>query len=146
MRYVPDLLIRGADESLVAAIEVKGAGMLTPERAKGIFAGYREASGGVPPAYFLVLSPERGFIWKRDALRTDDSANSEFDFGEVLADYLDPEKDTPRVRSLEYVVFRWLFAIATGARQPNKAGERSLAQIGFIAAIRDARVSFGLAA
>ncbi len=146
MRYQPDLTIRGADDSLVAVIEVKRAGEMTPERARGIVESYRRAVGGFPPAFFLVVSPGRGFLWKRDELRPDGMENAAFDFGAVLADYLDPDKDYPRARAVEYVVFHWLFDSAVGARTPSTEAERSLGEAGFIDAIRDARVSFGLAA
>ena len=168
MRYVPDLIIRGADDSLVAVIEVKRAGEMSPERAKGIFESYRDAVGGLPPAYFLVVSPERGYLWKKDELRSDSLANMEFNMKDILRKYalrraalslapesseqqsprdrLDPNQGPQRGRGLEYVVFHWLLDVATGVRTPETEAEERLRQIGFIDSIWDANVSFGIAA
>ena len=148
MRYVPDLVIRRPDAAPIAIIEVKGAGDLSPERAKGIFESYLAAVGDVPPAFFLVVSPQRGYLWKKDALRTDRSANAEFDTNDVFRDYLDPrdEAEVPRGRTLELVVFRWLLDLASGIRSPHTQADEQLRQTGFTDSIRDADVSFGIAA
>jgi hypothetical protein len=148
MRYIPDLIIRGSDESPVAMIDVKGAGELSPERAKGIFENYRATVGDALPAYFLVVSPQRGFLWKGDSLRPDGAANAAFAMDEIFRDYSDPrdDADVPRGRMLEYVVFHWLFDVATGHRRPHTQADEQLRQAGFTESIRDARVSFGLAA
>lgn len=145
MRYVPDVLIRDADDRLLAAIEVKGDTTLSRRRAQGIFESLRSASG-LAPDYVLVLSPKLGFVWKADVLQADGSPNIEFDFSEVLADYGKQRRRSRREKALEYTVFRWLFDVALGAREPDTHAELVLAEIGFIDAIRDARVAFGLAA
>lgn len=148
MHYIPDLIVGRPNETPVAAVEVKGAGPLSPERAQGIFESYLAAVGQVRASYFMVVSPQKGFLWKIDALRPDRAANAEFDMNEVFGDYLNPKDDAevPRGRTLEFVVFHWLLDVALGVRKPHTAVDEQLQQAGFTDSIRNAEISFGLAA
>jgi hypothetical protein len=143
MPYEPDLVVRSADDAPVAIVELKGASEMSQDRAIALFARYRSSFGRQTAPYFLLITESKGFLWSTDALDADLRPNAEFDMKEVLWQYLYPDQE---LRGLDYLVFHWLLDTVTGTRKHEAEADKKLRESGFTEAVRDAKVTFGIAA
>lgn len=142
-----DFRIVARDGTPVALVELKNRQHLTPDVA----IEYRRnllVHGALPRMpYFLLLSQDQGYIWK-DANPTDlNVAPSEtFPMSDVVSRY---SVILPDGRLTEFafalLILPWLNDLSSGSRDHDQEPERSLAQTGFLEAIRGGSVELGAA-
>jgi hypothetical protein len=70
----------------------------------------------------------------------------DFELETAFRKYVDPGKAETTWKGLEYKVFHWLLDAAVGNSNLSAESERALEHVGFIDAVRNSRVSFGIAA
>ncbi len=146
--YVPDIFIRGKDDEVIALVEVKNPRLLTHDIARALYRDIVDRMTAHAP-YFLLLSQQRGYLWERSG-RSGGALmpTVEFPMGPVMTRYAPTLHHGERLRGreLDYVVLQWLVDLATGSSD-NRDGvgepDTVLADAGFLAAIRDASVTFG---
>ena len=148
MGYRPDITIRDSDHNLIAIIEVKAIQKLHPGQARDIHRDYMNSLARPSASYFILVLQGVGFLWDESELREDGKPNFDFDMEEVFKDYFDPPDSikSSRGETLEYAVFRWLLDIRENNRQRTTQTDELLVKSGFVNAIRDADISFGMAA
>ena len=100
--------------------------------------GYR-----TDPPYFLLLSQERGFLWKKPRQEDTTAYPLEFDMRSVVARLAPDVADNKRLREpeLALVVLRWFWDLANGWYNPREEPERTLEGTGFLLDILDATVT-----
>lgn len=147
MGYTPDISIRDSDHNLIAVVEVIGFQALD-EHAVDIHETYTNSVTRAAADFFLLISPETGFLWAEGSIREDGRANHVFEMSEVLDQYNGDKKpiDSIRKNRLEFIVFRWLFDITSQNRRLNTNADKALGDSGFIKATLGAFISFELAA
>jgi len=142
MTYRSDFALRAVDGTILALVEVKNREDLSPEVAASIRRN-RIVHGLHPARYFLLLSQDKGYIW-RDGGRGGRSAppTAEFSMKEVIGRYLPDRDPTERLKGvqLELIIGKWLDDMTTGMlRQPTSA-ETALASTRFLDDIEGASV------
>ena len=147
MGYTPDISIRDSDHNLIAVVEVKGYQALD-EHAVEIHGIYAKSVERTPADFFLLVTPEKGFLWAEGSLREDGKATHVFAMGEVLNQYIGDKKsiDPIRKNQLEFLVFRWLFDITANTRKSSTKADEALQNSGFSDQILYAEILFELAA
>lgn len=147
MGYLPDISIRDSDHNQIAVVEVKGFQTLD-EHAIEIHELFSESVARPIADFFLLITPEKGFLWTEGSIREDGKANHVFEMSEVLDQYRGDKKsiDPIRKKRLEFLVFRWLFDVTWQNRSINTMADKALEDSGFNEATVDAHISFGLAA
>lgn len=147
MGYTPDITIRDSDHNLIAMVEVKGFQALD-EHAVEIHGNYTNSVARPTADFFLLVTPEKGFLWAEDSIRKDGRANHVFEISEVLGQYNSDKNAINSIRKnkLEFIVFRWLFDITSQNRVLNTIADKALEDSGFIKATLNALISFELAA
>ncbi|HEX6797125.1 MAG TPA: hypothetical protein VF116_05345 [Ktedonobacterales bacterium] len=143
-----DFRITARDGAPVALVEIKNRQNLSPDVA----IQYRRnllVHGALPrSSFFLLLSQDRGYIWK-DASATDlDAAPTQtFPMSHVVERYsLIPSDGRLTGTAFALLVLPWLNDLSSGRRDDCQEPETSLAQTGFLDAIRGGHVELGVAA
>lgn len=144
MTYRGDFLIVGADGSTLAVVEVKNRENLSASLATSIRRNL-VAHGLLPVRYFLLLSQDRGYLWKTPRARQGGPARptAEFPMQEVFSDYLDlADRRDERLRGvqLELLVEKWLDDLTHGIRGRFPQTESALAKAGLLDDLRGASV------
>jgi hypothetical protein len=138
----PDIEINTAQGRPLAVVEVKNFPRLSLENAVELRDGLIAQLQG-PVRYAMVLSQEKGFIWRRQSDQLEYGEPEELDMRPVLREYLSDGELSQRVRGaeLELILSHWLGDLARG-RQISLAG---VAQEGpfvrFAADIRNAQIN-----
>lgn len=148
MGYRPDITIRDSDHNLVAIIEVKAIQKLHPDQARDVHRDYMNSLARTSASFFILVLQDVGFLWVESELREDGKPNFDFDMEEVFKDYFDPPDSikSSRGETLEYAVFRWLLDMRENNRRRKTQTDEILVKSGFVNAIQDADISFGMAA
>src|SRR4051794_28061502 len=112
----PDIFIQDLDGRPVAIVEIKNYRELTRDIAielRDTFLGYGYA---VQAPYYLLLSQDRGFLWKDANKEYSTNSLQEFDMHNVVARYFPSLQPTDRLRGAELtlIVLRWLSDLAEG--------------------------------
>lgn len=141
-----DLVVHRPDGHLVAIIEIKNREGLTSELAT-VLRRNMIVHGNLPVVpYFLLVSQERGFLWKEaDPSRFDQPPQYEFAMENVMKRYSLPHMaERLRGSELEQIVKSWLNDVDQSGFASDEP-ERSLAKSGFLDAIRGASLARGAA-
>ena len=138
--FLPDLVIKNAEGSLGAVIEVKNLQNLSRDEA--IALRHDLVDYGLPSQipYFLLLSQDIGFLWKGQN-NLDAPPLYEFPMDPVIKRYL---KKNPERRlygtELELLVLQWLLNLTTKPQQDVEEPEKTLARSGFNDSIKGGAV------
>lgn len=148
MRYEPDITVRDSDHNLVAIVEVKAMQKLLTGQAGDIHRNYINSVSKPSAPNFLLILQDVGYLWIEDDLHAEGVPNFEFNMKDVFKDYFDPPHyaESSRGQTLEYAVFRWLLDMRANNRRRKTQADEILADSGFVDAIRNADISFGMAA
>ncbi len=138
-----DILLRDLNDHPVAIIEAKGLMHLTPAIAADIHR--RMVRQGLPThiPYFLLVSQDHGYLWQAAAGKgASNDPTVEFSMQNVTSRYL---SSLPHVQlrgvQLELLLMRWLNDLAAGKLSTADEPERTLHEVGFLDAIRNARIT-----
>lgn len=144
--YAPsrdDIVIQDPDRQFVAVVEIKNMQNLTRDIATAVRGNSMIYSLLPQTPYFLLLSQDKGFIWKeawREGPETPPSY--EFPMDAVVTRYLHRKPDDRLYNEeLRYLVLQWLTDLADGKPQMSEEPEKTLALAGFDASIKEAYVS-----
>jgi hypothetical protein len=142
--FEPSLLIESPDESPIAVVEVKGRRGMTCDVAMEIRSNMLERGLPLHIPYFLLLSQDRGFLWKdHQSGNFDTPPDYEFPMDKVIARYSEGEPEQRLYTSvLELLVLEWLTDLSLKPQEVEEP-EKTLALAGFNASINDAMVLIG---
>ena len=111
MRYQPDLIIKGADESVLGIVEVKDRS--SPVGYRYQFAEIRSQFSKFDHEwnikYFIIVTRNVVAIWHKDFKIQDDLAVFEFNPNQCFKDKLSNGE-----QPLDFVAFEWLDRLAHG--------------------------------
>jgi hypothetical protein len=127
----------------VAIVEIKNRRELPSAVAAEIHQMLLDQGYRIQPPYFLLLSQDRGFLWKDAPNGVPVSPPQEFDMRNVVARYFPHLNPTERLRGaeLELIVSQWLRDLAEGRQNTHEEPEHTLARAGFLAALQDATIT-----
>ena len=142
LRYHYDLLARNQAGNLVAVIEIKNPKALPMDTARAFLDEVLETGEPLQATYVLVVSQDVGYIWKQQsATPLDRTAWLQFPLRNVLARYTDVESGRRLTETeLSLRLRLWLTDMSLGLVPTDEEPERTLAMIGFVAAMRGATV------
>lgn len=143
-----DFRVTTHDGSLAAIVELKNRQNLSPDVA----IEYRRnllVHGALPRSpFFLLLSQDMGYLWK-DASPTalDVAPTRAFPMTDVVKRYRVTQLDG-RLAGIAFalLVLPWLNDLSSGRRNYSQEPEKSLAQTGFLDAIKGGNIELGAAA
>jgi hypothetical protein len=145
--FQPSVLIESSDEVPIAMVEVKGRRGMSRDAAVEIRSSMLERGLPAHIPYFLLLSPDVGFLWKDDpSLNAETPPDYEFPMNNVIVRYSKGEPEKWLYRSaLEYLVLRWLTNLSLKPQEMAmvEEPEKTLVHTGFTDAIYDAMVLMG---
>ncbi|MDK2971544.1 MAG: hypothetical protein PWP23_1299 [Candidatus Sumerlaeota bacterium] len=133
-----DIVLRDEVKGLMAIIEIKAS--RDPWSAEEA-AEYRSsllASLPVRPRYFLLLTPEQGYLWMQDdAIAPPAPPRLSFPMAPIVTGYFDRSgRERPSRPEFESLVFRWLLGLVSRVADGQETGGREtedlLAACGFI--------------
>lgn len=135
-----DITVRASNGEVIAAVEVKNLPGLDALRADDVRRNLL-SQGAVPPVrFFLLISQERGFLWRSSAV-SDARQPIEFPMTGITAVYAPGIAAGERLRGaeLELAVMAWLSDLARGVPLPAPAQAASsiLDAAGFLDAVRE---------
>lgn len=144
--YKPSILIEDSDEKLIAAVEAQSRRDMSEDLA--IYTRSRMFEFGLSThiPYIMVLSQERGFLWKDDlSIHGDRPPDYEFPMDSVITRFSKGGLGGMFTKSiLEWVILHWLTNLSF---KPEEMGggepEETLARAGFTNAIYEAMVFMG---
>lgn len=144
--YKPSILIEDSDERLIAAVEVQSRIDMSADLATYVRSSMLDY--GISPhiPYILVLSQDRGFLWKDDPLINGDRPpDYEFPMDSVIVRFSKSEPGKRLIKwGLEDLVLHWLTNLSFKPEEMGKGEpEDTLARAGFTDAIHDAMVVMG---
>jgi len=147
--YAPqrhDIVVQNADGQFIAIIEVKNMQDLTRDAATSVRRNSMKYSLLPQTPYFLLLSQDRGFLWKEAWIKGPETPPTyAFPVDTVVTRYLKREPNERLYEiELEFLVLQWLNDLADGKQKTNEEPEATLALAGFIDAIKEANVSIGI--
>lgn len=142
-----DFRITTRDGTPIAVVELKNRQNLSPDVA----VEYRRnllLHGALPRSpYFLLLSQDRGYIWKdANPAELDAVPTRTFPMSEVVERYsvILPDSRLTGV-AFALLILPWLNDLSSGRRDSGQEPESSLAQTGFLDAIQGGSVELGAA-
>lgn len=138
----PDILVRNPEGYPIVFVEVKNLKDLSRDEA--IELRHNLIEYGVPSnvLYFLLLSQDIGYLWKNSTWENRSAPpDYEFPTHKIVTRYV---VRGPNERlygeELELIVLQWLIDLATGTQETAEEPEKTLAEAGFIRAIREGSV------
>ena len=142
--FKADLVVQDVDGDPIAVVEVKNPQDLSLDVATEMHRNM--LARGLPKhvPYFLLLSQDKGYLWKRSDNENPDSPPSyEFPMDTVVKRY--EKNPTHRLYNevLEFLVLQWLIHLAENEQKGGDEPEQTLALSGFSDSIRGATVLFG---
>jgi hypothetical protein len=138
-----DLALRDTSGRLVAIVEIKNATRLSRDLATGFRRNLVAHTFLPEESAFLLLSQDRGFIWKKDKRALESEPDDEFSMQAVVEHYA-PTFSGRRLaeRELEMVVYSWLSDIINGQAEPARPADAAVLSLGLA---RDVSVDLGVA-
>lgn len=139
MAFKPDISIRDPDGTLIAIVEIKNLAGIDAETATELRNDMLKYGLSPEIPYFLLISQEKGFLWKHNQHGTSDTSPIlEFSMEEIISRYHPDIELRRRLREneLELLLLRWLNNLAWLSEGPEAEAEEELQQIGFIENIR----------
>ena len=144
----PNLVVQNPDGEFVAVVEIKNLQNLSRETATHLRHNFM-IYGLIPQApYFLLLSQDRGFLWKDAWLAGPDTPPTyEFPMDKVVTRYLKREPGERLYKpELVLLILQWLSDLAQGKQRISEEPEKTLALAGFNETIKEATVTIEEAA
>lgn len=141
--FQPSLLIEKRDEFPIAMVEVKSRRNIPRDLAIVVRSSMLERGLPAHIPYFLLLSPDTGFLWKDDpSLSVDSPPDYEFPMNSVITRYSrgEPEK---WLHGLEWLVLEWLMDLRAKPQEMVEEPEKMLARAGFTDALQHAMILMG---
>jgi hypothetical protein len=141
--YKPSILIEASDEKLIAAVEAHSRQNMSEDLATEIRSAMSEYGYSAHIPYIIVLSQDRGFLWKNDpSLNGERPPDYEFSMDSVIARFSKSEPGKRLIKwGLEDLVLHWLTNLSFKPEEMGKGEpEDTLARAGFTDAIHDAMV------
>ena len=144
--YKPSILIEDSDGRLIAAVEAQSRLDMPKDQATYVRSFMLDY--GISPhiPYIMVLSQDRGFLWKGDSsINGDRPPDYEFPMESVITRFSVSDPGKRLIKSaLDWVFVHWLMNLSF---KPQEMGEeepeKTLARAGFTDAIHDAMVFLG---
>ena len=143
--FQPSVLIESSDEVPIAMVEVKGRRGMSRDAAVEIRSSMLERGLPAHIPYFLLLSPDVGFLWKDDpSLNAETPPDYEFPMMGVITRYSEGEPEKSLHWSvLEYVVLEWLVDLRAKPQEMMGEPDKTLARAGFTDALQQALIVMG---
>lgn len=137
-----DLVITNPNGELIAIIEIRNMSNLSREEATEIRQVLLEYGLPNQAPYFLLLSQDIGFLWKKTSSDTSDTPPTyEFPMNNIIERYLKRKTERRLYGSeLELLVLQWLLNLSTRSQQESEEPEKTLANSGFSKDIQGASV------
>lgn len=113
--YAGDILITTSESRVVAEVEVKNVENLDLQLAQALASGSSALLSQDAPRYYLVVSQDKGFLWRLDHTPTlADAPVWELPMGDLLRPYMPPLKRGGRLQfdELRMLVFSCLGDLA----------------------------------
>jgi hypothetical protein len=133
---------RAGDLVVIAEAKTKVDG--GPQWATGWFRNYLADRRGSAPAFVLLATPERVFLWKQPSAASSPEPTAIADARGLFSAYLQRSNLAPTDLSgstFELVVGAWLNDFSQGLWQPSSTDEtRALVETGLFEAIENGRV------
>jgi hypothetical protein len=126
MAYRPDLAVVDSSGWPVLSVEVKAIKDFTTDEAMEFRQNLLGDGLAFTPAYFMLLTPTEGYLWKQDSEPYRRPPDYTFSVQPVLDRYLSSEWSSPtRVREhvLESVFAAWLDHLIPGPSEPEAREE-----------------------
>lgn len=140
--FRPDLVIENADGHPIAVVEVESRLNLSNDVATEMRHNILERGLPVYIPYFLLLSQDVGYLWKKTKQNDSDEAPAYmFPMDKVVARYSKRAFDRRLYETeLSLLVLQWLTHLSTGASEISEEPEKTLALSGFSDSIKNAVV------
>jgi hypothetical protein len=140
----PDVAVRNALGNPIVVVEVKNLEGLSPDIATQLHRNMAAHGLLENAAYFLLVSQDKGYLWReRRGMTPESGPLAQFPMASVVARYASWVDDGTRLRGSELrpVVAQWLRDLSNdpGLAQHTEP-ERSLAEVGFLDALRGGTV------
>lgn len=139
----PDIVIESPAGSPIAVVEIKNLPDFSRKEATEFRAVLLEHGYRTDPPYFLLLSQERGFLWKKSHPEDTTRFPLEFDMRSVVTRYFPELAPDDRLREpeLALIVLRWLWDLADMQLNTRDEPEHTLAATGFLRDIVDTEIT-----
>ena len=144
--YKPSILIEDSDEKLIAAVEAQSRLDMSEDLATYTRSRMFEYGLSAHIPYIMVLSQDRGFLWKDNpSTNGDRPPDYEFPMDSVIARFSKSEPGKRLIKwGLEDLVLHWLTNLSFKPEEMREGEpEETLARAGFTDAIHDAMVVMG---
>jgi len=144
-RFDYDMIIYGSRQMPVAFIELKNKKSMDESFAMEFKKNVLQNNGYINAPYFLLISQEKGFLWKNVNSDIDEPPTLSFNMKEVMEKYM-PDKEIHWLKKteLELVTLKWLVELAYLREAPENTAEESLLGSGFLQAIKGGSVQMGV--
>jgi hypothetical protein len=146
-RSAANVIVHGADESLLALVVIRNGNPLSTEAAIGV-RRHLSTDGMLSTwaRFVLIVSQEAGFLWSQDRLApsTDDPPSACFPVMPVVERYLPEFADRPRLTRtiLESALTQWLWSMVwDGADRPAATEAPISTATDFVRLMKGARVT-----
>ncbi len=143
--FQPSLLVEKRDDGPIAMVEVKGMRNMSCDVAVEIRDSMLERGLPAHIPYFLLLSPDTGFLWKDDpSLNAETPPDYEFPMKSVITRYSEGKPEKWLYRSvLEYLILEWLVDLRAKPQEMVEEPDKMLARAGFTDALQHAMIVMG---
>jgi hypothetical protein len=141
-----DLVVHGADESLLALVDIWNWANLSAETATQIRRDLiADGHASQWARFFLIVSQDAGYLWKQDPTRQSENEPPTVDFPmtPVIARYLPSFADGRRLNrsQMTLALLQWLWDMANGFANRVEVSEAVIQQgTDFVELMRGARV------
>lgn len=143
MKFRPDMIVRASDGQPVLAVEAKNVRNLGEEEAIALRQHFLEGGTFFRLPYFLLVSQDRGYLWKGGRKATDDARPvREFPMQGVVKRYFPDESDPFHLHEevLEILVQQWLNILTIKGHASDGEAEQALSSAGVLNKIKGGSV------
>ena len=124
--YKPSILIEDSDERIIAAVEAQSRLDMSKDLATYVRSFMLDY--GISPhiPYIMVLSQDRGFLWKDDpSINRDRPPDYEFPMDSVIARFAKSDPGKRLIKwGLEDLVLHWLTNLSSNPRRWKKENQK----------------------
>ena len=151
MGYLPDIVLKDRSDSTIAVVEVMAGSRIDQHDAAGFFETVSRQMTPSRSRFLLLVTPRFLGLW-----------DSQIEPGSaaiaLFRDYPAQQLAVPRYirerlpsarmdgHAFELLVYQWLIKLREFGADADDEPERILEEIGFVSAIRDAKIELGRAA
>jgi hypothetical protein len=139
----PDIVIESPTGQIVAVAEVRNSIGMDAVNGSEYLRNLMSHQLIPRAEFYMLLTQHEGYLWTDTQRLLDmDAPDVTFDLESIIEEYvpgIDPQAHMIG-RVLNYIIARWLTDLALDNRPQHGAAERELDKVGFLGAIRDARI------